>query len=192
MFKKYQWNQPQPKKVVQAPIVIGKDGKIVPTAKVKAPAKGKVVAKGKAKKVEHDNFNLTRDDFMGIEEDMFSGIDEELGEMEGALDFLKDINDKYLKKPVQKAIDVNRDKLIQKTTSQIINAGSKVLDKVGGTDPKALAKVQALTSAITTGAVEGAQQSIMEKVKPYIPWVIGGSIALGAGLVYMKKSKKVA
>jgi hypothetical protein len=179
MFKQYQWNK-EIKKVATAPVVIGKNGKIVPTAKAQAQVKAK--APKKAKVDPYKNDTMTRDDFMGYDE-------MEGEEMEGVLDFFSDINDKYLKAPIQKAIDTNKAKIIEKATSAGINTLGKALDKVGATDPKKLASVQALTASLTAGAVEGAQASLMEKVKPYIPYAIGGAVLIGA-LYVMKKSKK--
>jgi hypothetical protein len=190
MFKTHQWNKEEKK--VNAPLVIGKNGKIVANAKPnkaakKAKAGVKVGIKVAKKKKSKGMGDYDGEDFEGAEE--FEGVEEFEGEMDGAFDFLADINNKYLKAPIQKAIDTNKAKIIEKATSAGINAVGKALDKVGGTDPKKLAAVQAFAAAATQGAVEGAKASVMEKVKPYIPWAIGGVAVLSIAFVVMKKRK---
>lgn len=168
MFSTHRWNTNAPVKKPVAPIKLGKNGKVVPVKK--------------AKTINSDNFTMTRDDLMGLEDENM-GFD--------LMASLKDLNNKYLKAPVQKAIDQNRDKLIASGMKAGVNAVGKVLDKAGATDPKKLKAVQDFTSSITAGAVSGAQASLTEKVKPYIPWIIGGTVALAGTWFYFKRKKSV-
>lgn len=116
---------------------------------------------------------------------------DDMGDVDGFMDTFKSINDKYLKKPIQTAIDKNRAKLIDKATSSAVNLVGSGLSKVGGTDPKNLKAVQELTSSLTQGAVEGAKESVMAKIKPYLIWGGVGVSVIALALIIKKKKKSL-